>query len=175
VLFYTLGGIAFFFKLLRKNLPTTEVVGRLPREFLLSEAFRVLAWGLLVGIVVGFIFFVRALWKRNWRVPQITAANAKEWFSQHWLALTLGAVACLAAGVAIEVLVRPLPQGIACQKNGGKPVYGWYIGQSGDRTYIGVIPPRIASLPNDKLGFVFIGGGGSNDRGVQICKEFESP
>jgi hypothetical protein len=136
--------------------------------------------GLLVGIVVKSIFFVGALRRRNWRVPQITAANAKERFSQHWLALTLGAVACLAAGVAIEVLVRPLPHGIACQKNGDKPVYGWYIGQSGDRTYIGEIPekrrsPRIASLPNDKLGFVFIGGGGSNDRGVQLCKEFESP
>jgi hypothetical protein len=51
VLFYTLGGIAFTFKLLRKNLPTTEVVGRLPREFLLSEAFRVLAWVCLWGLL----------------------------------------------------------------------------------------------------------------------------
>lgn len=167
-------------KLAAKHLPTTEVVGQLPRDFLLSEAFKVLGWALLVGIAIGGSFLVWALAHKSWHVPEVTVVNVKGWFSRHWLGFTIGAAICLLAGLGIEVFARPLAHGIACQKNGQRPVSGWYIGQSGDRTYIGEIgaiegqTPKIASLPNDMLGFVFIGGGAEADFGRTICKSFAS-
>lgn len=178
MLFYVLGGLAMAGKLSAKHLPTAEVVGQLPREFLLSEAFKVLGWALLAGIIIGVCLLVGwALAHKSLQFPEITAVRAKGWFSKHWFGFTIAVLICLSAGWTFEVFARPLSLGIACQKNGHRPVSGWYIGQSGDRTYIGELAglngtPRIASLPNDMLGFVFIGGGPEDDFGVRMCKSF---
>jgi hypothetical protein len=164
------------------GLPATEVVGQLPHEFLLSVAFKVLGWTLLVGL--GFAagaLVVQALPPvKNRRQDMSPPTTVTAWLKKWWKLLALAAVTCLALGVFFES-IRPLPRGVACQqKRGSAPIYGWYIGQSGDHTYIGEIPAhpenpsRIASLPNDKIGFVFIGGAAPDDRGVELCSQFAS-
>jgi hypothetical protein len=172
---YVLGGIGYALTLKHEHLPATAIVAQLPREFLLTVTLKVFGFALLAAMVVliAIVFVLGSAdsstrrkvlpWVRRHRRPTVIAA------------LLVGLV-CLAAGMAIQSLLLGLPNTVACLTNKGEPLWGSYIGQTGDRTYIGeahVTHPRIASIPNDEVGPVFIGGEVPSDHGRKLCNSFQ--
>jgi hypothetical protein len=171
---YVLGGIAYALTLRHEHLPPTAIVAQLPREFLLTVTLKVFGFALLTALVVLLLVVVvlGSADSRSWRkiIP---------WMRKHRRVSVIVAVAagllCLATGAFIQTRLG-LPSTVACLKDKGTPVFGTYIGQTGDRTYVGephVSKGRIASLPNDEVGTVFIGGNIPDDNGVDLCAKYE--
>jgi hypothetical protein len=171
---YVLGGIAYFWTLKNEHLPATAIVAQLPREFLLTVTLKVFGFALLAALAVGLIVGV-VLGSTDSRVRR----SVRPWVAKHRrisvIAATAVGLGCLAIGMAIQAQLG-LPNTVACLKNTGTPLYGAYVGQTGSRTYVGEPhrnPARIASIPNDEVGPVFIGGKIPPDNGVKLCKSFE--
>jgi hypothetical protein len=172
---YVVGGVTLAWQLHNEHLPASAVVWQLPREFLLSVTIKVVGWALLLAILLGT--YPAVLVK--------LASDRWQWAARRRLIIggsTIAGVALfLAGGAWFESHVSVLQNAVACQKNGGRPVTGKFIGQSGDRTYIGERVrehARVASLPNDQMGFLFVGGDFDAtrlDRATKLCKDFAPP
>src|SRR5262249_18283882 len=108
-----------------------------------------------------------------------TRGRVRPWVRKHRRLTVIAAVAvgltCLALGVVVQSQLG-LPNAVACLKNRGMAFGGGFNRETDDRTYVGEIrtdtsPGRIASIPNEEVGPVFIGG--KQDDGEAICSAVE--
>ena len=154
---YVVGAVVIGVRLGLRDLPSTAVVAQLPREFLLSTGLNVVlpAPAAAVGLYVSFVL----LFKRS---REKLARNA---------GVLAAVVAVASAGYYIAK--APFPAKV-CSPTGGTAAVGDFIGETGDRVYIGELRDhegrrRIASVPVAGVGQVLIGGGAKTARCPQIA------
>jgi hypothetical protein len=144
---YVVGAVVIGVRLGLRDLPSTAVVAQLPREFLLSTGLNVVlpAPAVAVGIYVSFVLLAK---RSRARVGRNAAVLA-----------TLVAV----ASAGYYIAKAPFPAKV-CSPAGSAAAVGDFIGETGDRVYIGELRDqegrrRIASVPVAGVGQVLIGGG----------------
>lgn len=144
---YVVGAAVIAARLGLRDLPSTAVVAQLPREFLLSTGLNVVlpAPAILVALYVSV-----ALARK--RSGARVARNA----------VVLAALAAVASA-GYYILKDPFPAKI-CSPTGNTAAAGDFIGETGERVYIGELRDaaghrRIASVPVAGVGQVLIGGG----------------
>jgi hypothetical protein len=152
---YVVGAVVIGVRLGLRDLPSTAVVAQLPREFLLSTGLNVVlpAPAVVVALYVALVFATkrsRARLIRN--------------------AALLGAVFALASA-AYYIWKDPFPAKV-CSPAGSALAVGDFVGETGDRVYIGQLRDpsgqrRIASVPVASVGEVLIGGGAEKERCTQ--------
>jgi len=171
---YVLGGIAYALTLRHEHLPPTTIVAQLPREFLLTVTLKVFGFALLIALVVLLIVAIVLGSADSKTRSKVIPFFKKRRRLAVFVAAAVG-LGCLGLGVFIQSQLG-LPNTVACLKNKDKPLYGTYIGQTGERTYVGEPDVskngRIVSIPNDEVGPVFIGGDIPDDNGVDLCNKF---
>lgn len=104
------------------------------------------------------------------------------WMRGHRRLSLLGAAGVAALSLFAGMWIQSrlgLPNAVACLKNKGTALDGAFVGQTGDRTYVGepkttTTEKRIVSIPNDEVGVLFIGGAIPDDQGGELCKTYES-
>jgi hypothetical protein len=144
---YVVGAVVIAVRLGLRDLPSTAVVAQLPREFLLSTGLNVVlpAPAVAVGLYVLFVL-------RTKRSTEGMGRNAA----------VIAAV--VAVGSAVYYIAKaPFPAKV-CSPAGRTAAAGDFIGETGDRVYIGEPRDhdgqrRIASVPVAGVGQVLIGGG----------------
>lgn len=146
-LLYVVGAVVIGVRLGLRDLPSTAVVAQLPREFLLSTGLNVVlpAPAVAVALYAAFALLAKRSRARVGRNAAVLAAL----------------VAVASAGY--YVWKEPFPAKI-CSPAGGAAAVGDFIGETGDRVYIGELRDpegrrRIASVPVAGVGQVLIGGG----------------
>jgi hypothetical protein len=156
---YVVGAVVIGVRLGLRDLPSTAVVAQLPREFLLSTGLNVVlpAPAVVVALYVAFVFAAKRSRERLVRNAAI-----------------LGTVFALASAV-YYVWKDPFPAKV-CSPAGTTLAVGDFIGETGDRVYIGQLRDpsgrrRIASVPVAGVGEVLIGGGAESER----CTESQPP
>ena len=144
---YVIGAVVIGVRLGLRDLPTTAVDAQLPREFLLSTGLNVVlpAPAVAVGLYVSFVLLAKRNRARVGRNAAVLAAL----------------VAVASAGYYIAK--APFPAKV-CSPAGSAAAVGDFIGETGDRVYIGERRDdegrrRIASVPVAGVGQVLIGGG----------------
>jgi hypothetical protein len=144
---YVVGAVVIGVRLGLRDLPSTAVVAQLPREFLLSTGLNVVlpAPAVAVGLYVSFVLATK-------RRRDTMARNA-----------VVLAVFVAAASAVYYIGKAPFPAKV-CSPTGGTAAAGDFIGETGDRVYIGERRDaegrrRIASVPVAFVGQVLIGGG----------------
>jgi hypothetical protein len=149
---YVVGAVVIGVRLGLRDLPSTAVVAQLPREFLLSTGLNVVLPAPAVAVALYAAFALPAKRSRA-RVGRNAAVLA-------------ALVAVASAGY--YVWKDPFPAKI-CSPAGGAAAVGDFIGETGDRVYIGELRDsegrrRIASVPVAGVGQVLIGGGAQQAR-----------
>jgi hypothetical protein len=144
---YVVGAIVIGVRLGLRDLPSTAVVAQLPREFLLSTGLNVVlpAPAVAVALYVSCALLAKRSRARVGRNAAVLAA----------------VVAVASAGYYIAK--DPFPAKV-CSPTGRATAAGDFIGETGDRVYIGELRDprgqrRIASVPVAGVGQVLIGGG----------------
>jgi hypothetical protein len=144
---YVVGAVVIGVRLGLRDLPSSAVVAQLPREFLLSTGLNVVLPAPAVAVA---LYASLALAARQSRAK--LARNA----------VVLAAVFAVASAV-YYVWKDPFPAKV-CSPAGGATAVGDFIGETGERVYIGELRDpsgrrRIASVPVAGVGQVLIGGG----------------
>jgi hypothetical protein len=144
---YVVGAVVIGVRLGLRDLPSSAVVAQLPREFLLSTGLNVVLPAPAVAVALYASFELAAKRKRA-----KVARNA----------VVLAAVVAVASA-GYYVWKDPFPAKV-CSPAGGAAAVGDFIGETGERVYIGELRDprgqrRIASLPVAGVGQVLIGGG----------------
>jgi len=144
---YVVGAVVIGVRLGLRDLPSTAVVAQLPREFLLSTGLNVVLPAPAVAVAL-YVLFVLAAKRSGTRVVR----NA----------VVLAAVVAVASA-GYYIAKAPFPAKV-CSPTGGAAAVGDFIGETGDRVYIGGLRDpegqrRIASVPVAGVGQVLIGGG----------------
>ena len=140
---YFTGGLVLSLRLGLEGLPSTAAVAQLPREFLISVGLTVLVPALGIGAL-------------GWWIAGGDSSDGRRATA---IGLALGLTWYLVLGIA-QVAKSPFPAKV-CLANGGE-VSGVFIGETGDRTYVGdrsgQHPRRIISIPLARVERVLIGG-----------------
>jgi hypothetical protein len=144
---YVVGALVIGVRLGLRDMPSSAVVAQLPREFLLSTGLNVVLPAPAVAVA---LYVSAALATRRSRAK--VARNS---------IVLAAAVAVASAGYYI--LKDPFPAKV-CSPAGDAVAVGDFIGETGERVYIGELRDpagrrRIASLPVAGVGQVLIGGG----------------
>jgi hypothetical protein len=155
---YVVGAVVIGVRLGLRDLPSSAVVAQLPREFLLSTGLNVVlpAPAVAVALYVSFVLVARRTRHRLLRNAAVLAA---------FFAI---------ASAAYYIWKDPFPAKV-CSPAGSTVAAGDFIGETGDRVYIGrprdpAGRRRIASVPVAEVGQVLIGGGAQEAE----CAETES-
>jgi len=143
---YVVGAVVIGVRLGLRDLPSSAVVAQLPREFLLSTGLNVVlpAPAVLVTAYVGLALIS----KRTANVVRNCVVIA---------------VVVALASAGYYVWKDPFPAKV-CSPEGGAVSVGDFIGETGERVYVGELRDaegrrRIASVPVAGVGQVLIGGG----------------
>jgi hypothetical protein len=144
---YVIGAVVIGARLGLRDLPSTAVVAQLPREFLLSTGLNVVLPAPAVAVV---LYASVALAAKRSRAKVVRES-----------AVLAALVALASAGYYIWK--DPFPAKV-CSPAGDAAAVGDFIGETGDRVYIGALRDpagrrRIASVPVAGVGQVLIGGG----------------
>jgi hypothetical protein len=157
---YVVGAVVIGVRLGLRDLPSTAVVAQLPREFLLSTGLNVILP--FPAAVVGV--YVSAALARNY--ISIAMARGRSGAKVARNAIVLAALAAVASA-GYYVWKDPFPAKV-CSTAGGATAIGDFIGETGQRVYIGEVRDpdgqrRIASVPVAGVGEVLIGGGAHDE------------
>jgi hypothetical protein len=149
---YVIGAVVIGVRLGLRDLPSSAVVAQLPREFLLSTGLNVVLPAPAVAVVL-YASVALAARRSKTRVARESAVLA-------------ALVALASAGYYIWK--DPFPAKV-CSPAGDAAAVGDFIGETGDRVYIGGLRDpagrrRIASVPVAGVGQVLIGGGAQQAR-----------
>jgi hypothetical protein len=162
---YVVGAIVIGVRLGLRDLPSSAVVAQLPREFLLSTGLNVILPFPAAVVAV----YVSAALARNY----VSAALAGKRGGARAAAKPSGArvahnaivlaVLAAVASAGYYIWKEPFPAKV-CSPAGDATAVGDFIGETGQRVYIGERRDpegqrRIASLPVAGVGQVLIGGG----------------
>jgi hypothetical protein len=144
---YVVGAVVIGVRLGLRDLPSSAVVAQLPREFLLSTGLNVVLPAPAVAVA---IYVSLALAARQSRAKMVRNA-----------VVVAAVFAAVSAGY--YVWKDPFPAKV-CSPAGGATAVGDFIGETGERVYIGELRDpsgrrRIASVPVAGVGQVLIGGG----------------
>jgi hypothetical protein len=144
---YVVGAVVIGVRLGIRDLPSSAVVAQLPREFLLSTGLNVV---LPAPVVAVALYVSVVLVTRRGRARLVRNA-------------VVIAALFAAASAAYYVWKDPFSAKV-CSPAGTEVAAGDFIGETGDRVYIGELRDpsgrrRIASVPVAGVGQVLIGGG----------------
>jgi hypothetical protein len=144
---YVVGAVVIGVRLGLRDLPSSAVVAQLPREFLLSTGLNVV----LPAPAIAAALYVSV---------ELAAKRQRARVARNAVVLA-AAVAALSAGY--YVWKDPFPAKV-CSPAGSASAVGDFIGETGERVYIGELRDprgqrRIASVPVAGVGQVLIGGG----------------
>jgi hypothetical protein len=164
---YVVGAVVIGVRLGLRDLPSTAVVAQLPREFLLSTGLNVI---LPLPAAVVAVCVSAALAGRRFSG---TVARKLSGARLIRYVIVLAALAAVAPG-AYYIWKDPFPAKV-CSPAGSTTAVGDFIGETGQRVYIGELRDsqgrrRIASVPVAGVGEVLIGGGAHE----QPCPERRS-
>lgn len=144
---YVVGAVVIGVRLGLRDLPSSAVVAQLPREFLLSTGLNVVLPAPAIAVA---LYASVALAAGQGRAAMVRNAVV--------------VAAVFAVGSAgYYVWKDPFPAKV-CSPAGGATAVGDFIGETGERVYIGELRDasgrrRIASVPVAGVGQVLIGGG----------------
>lgn len=144
---YVVGAVVIGVRLGLRDLPSSAVVAQLPREFLLSTGLNVVLPAPAVAVALYASVALAA--------GQSRAALVRN-------AVVVAAVVAVASA-GYYVWKDPFPAKV-CSPAGSATAIGDFIGETGERVYIGELRDpagrrRIASVPVAGVGQVLIGGG----------------
>jgi hypothetical protein len=169
---YVVGAVVIGLRLGLRDLPSTAVVAQLPREFLLSTGLNVIVPipAAVVAVYVSAVIAGRYVVARKRR-----EAGARAKRSGASLARSVIVLAFLAAVASAGYYVwkDPFPAKV-CSPTGSTTAVGDFIGETGQRVYIGELRDRqgqrrIASVPTANVGQVLIGGGAPGEPCPQVA------
>jgi hypothetical protein len=142
---YVVGGLVLSLRLGQRDLPSTAVVSQLPREFLVSSGLLTVGPAVVAGGIAYLLAPVR------WRTGERRRRTLRVLF---------GAIVAVTVIVGALWVAKTPFVAKACMAGGGQ-VSGFFIGEAGDRTYLGEnggTPRRILSLPSPQVQRLLIGG-----------------
>jgi hypothetical protein len=153
---YVVGAVVIGVRLGLRDLPASAVVAQLPREFLLSTGLNVL---LPLPAAVVAVWVSAALAGRH---VSTTLAAKLSGTAVVRVTIVLAAIAALLSA-GYYIWKDPFPAKV-CAPTGSTTAVGDFIGETGQRVYIGELRDsdgrrRIASVPVAGVGQVLIGGG----------------
>ncbi|MGH2797219.1 MAG: hypothetical protein ACRDM0_06015 [Thermoleophilaceae bacterium] len=149
---YVVGAVVIGVRLGLRDLPSSAVVAQLPREFLLSTGLNVVLPAPAVAVAV-------------YASVALVVGQGKATVARRSAVLA----ACVAvASAGYYIWKDPFPAKI-CSEAGGATAVGDFIGETGERVYIGELRDRegrrrIASVPVARVGQLLIGGGAHGAR-----------
>lgn len=153
---YVVGAVVIGLRLGVRDLPSTAVVAQLPREFLLSTG---------LNVTLPFPAAVVAIYVSVVLVRNRLSASASARPSGSTVARNAIVLAALAAVISAGYYIwkDPFPAKV-CSPAGDAAAVGDFIGETGQRVYIGERRDaegrrRIMSLPVAGVGQLLIGGG----------------
>ena len=159
---YVVGAVVIGLRLGLRDLPSTAVVAQLPREFLLSTGLNVI---LPIPAAVVAVYVASVMAGRHFVARKRRDAGARAKLSAASLARNVIVLALVAAVASAGYYVwkDPFPAKV-CSPTGRTTAVGDFIGETGQRVYIGELRDRqgqrrIASVPVASVGQVLIGGG----------------
>ena len=159
---YVVGAVVIGLRLGLRDLPSTAVVAQLPREFLLSTGLNVI---LPIPAAVVAVYVASVMAGRYFVARKRRDAGARAKLSAASLARNVIVLALVAAVASAGYYVwkDPFPAKV-CSPTGRTTAVGDFIGETGQRVYIGELRDRqgqrrIASVPVAGVGQVLIGGG----------------
>ena len=164
-LLYVVGAVVIGVRLGIRDLPSSAVVAQLPREFLLSTGLNVMlpfpaavvAVYVAAALARNYVFVYLARKRDSARVAaKLSGARVVR------NAIILAVIAAVASA-GYYIWKDPFPAKV-CSPAGDATAVGDFIGETGERVYIGELRDsegrrRIASLPVTGVGQVLIGGG----------------
>jgi hypothetical protein len=163
---YVVGAVVIGLRLGLRDLPSTAVVAQLPREFLLSTGLNVI---LPIPAAVVAVYVACVMAGRYFVARKRRDAGARAKLSAASLVRNVFVLALLAAVASAGYYVwkDPFPAKV-CSPTGRTTAVGDFIGETGQRVYIGELRDRqgqrrIASVPVASVGQVLIGGGAPRD------------
>jgi hypothetical protein len=163
---YVVGAVVIGVRLGLRDLPSSAVVAQLPREFLLSTG---------LNVVLPFpaaMVAVYLLGELAWKYAPEALARRRGAPRVARNAIVVAAVFAVASA-GYYIWKDPFPAKV-CSPAGDATAVGDFIGETGQRVYIGELRDRegrrrIASVPVAGVGQVLIGGGAHDD----ACPEAE--
>jgi hypothetical protein len=170
---YVVGALVLGVRLGIRDLPSSAVVAQLPREFLLSTGLNVILPFPAAVVAV----YVSAALARNYVSVALARRRGRARFAAKPRGATLARNAIVLAALAAiasagyYIWKDPFPAKV-CSPAGDATAVGDFIGETGQRVYIGEHRDpdgrrRIASVPVAGVGQVLIGGGAHE----QACPE----
>lgn len=166
---YVVGAVVIGVRLGIRDLPSTAVVAQLPREFLLSMGLNVMLPFPAAVVTV----YVAAALARNYVSVELARKRGNDRVATKLSgarvahnAIILAAIAAVASA-CYYIWKDPFPAKV-CSPAGDATAVGDFIGETGQRVYIGEGRDpegqrRIASLPVTGVGQVLIGGGAPDE------------